>query len=143
MQPKPRRRPFAFAVAARNLNHFCCLFDGKPTEKTQLDNLALAGIKCGKLLHASSRAIRSRSVVFAIVRRLRGVIKRESNSIASAFRRRRFPGIVNQNLPHHLRGHRKEVGAIAQAHRIVANQSQIGLVHQRGRLQRCDRNFVP
>jgi hypothetical protein len=43
--------------------------------------------------------------------------------------------MVNQNLPHDLCGQGKEMSTITPIDGIVADQAQISLMHQRGRLQ--------
>jgi len=46
------------------------------------------------------------------------------------------PGVVNQNVTHHLRRHSKEVRAILPIDFLLPGQTKIRLVHQSGSLQR-------
>src|SRR5215472_15611045 len=43
--------------------------------------------------------------------------------------------MLNQDAPHHLGGNREEMGAILPPHALVVDQSHVGFIEQRGRLQ--------
>ena len=44
---------------------------------------------------------------------------------------------------HHLRGDPKQLGSIAEVYAMLCHQPQVGLVNQRGRLQRMGFAFAP
>ena len=50
--------------------------------------------------------------------------------------------MIDQDSPHHLRGHAKELRAILPAHAFLIDQFEIGLVHEPRRLQRVTRPLV-
>lgn len=56
MKPDFRSGPFAFYCCRRHADDFGGFFDAEPAEISQLDDLALARIKLGKALQASSSA---------------------------------------------------------------------------------------
>jgi hypothetical protein len=51
--------------------------------------------------------------------------------------------MIDQNVPHQLRGHAKKVSAVLPLRRFLANQPQIGFVHQRSALEGVIGTFTP
>ena len=60
MQPDTRRGPMPLDRGGRELQQLGCLFNRKPTEETEFDDLALLKIELSQPLSASSRAMRSK-----------------------------------------------------------------------------------
>jgi hypothetical protein len=51
--------------------------------------------------------------------------------------------VIDQYTPHETRRHRKKVRAVLPLHVLRADQFQVGLVDERGWLERVARAFVP
>jgi hypothetical protein len=50
--------------------------------------------------------------------------------------------VVHEDAPHHLRGDAEEVGAVLPLHAALVHQAQVGLVHERRRLERVLRGLA-
>jgi hypothetical protein len=71
-----------------------------------------------------------------------GVIESQSASAASALDRAAAARIFHKNLPHYVRRNSEEVRAILPWRRILSRETQIGLVYERGALQRVITSFL-
>jgi hypothetical protein len=45
------------------------------------------------------------------------------------------PRVIDEDPPHHHRGHANELGAVLPVHQPLVDQPEIRLVHERGGLQ--------
>jgi hypothetical protein len=70
------------------------------------------------------------------------VVERNATRIAAAFLRAARPRVVNQNPPHALRGDGKEMDAALPINVTLCDQTHVGFIDQRGRLQRVIATFT-
>jgi hypothetical protein len=61
---------------------------------------------------------------------------------ASAFSGIARTRVVNEDLPHHLRGHGHELGAAPIVRLFLLQKAGVGFVHQRGRLERMSGTLI-
>ena len=71
-----------------------------------------------------------------------GLIESQSASAASALGRGAAACIFHKNLPHYVRRYSEEVRAILPLRRILSRETQVGLVYERGALQRVITSFL-
>jgi hypothetical protein len=66
----------------------------------------------------------------------RDILQRDVRDAAAALGSLAAASMVDQHVPHHLRGHREEVRARLPADVLLIDQPQVRLVHERGRLEK-------
>ena len=69
-------------------------------------------------------------------------VERDARAAAAALLGAARAGALDQDLPHRVRGDRAEVRPVLPAARAILEQSKVGLVHERRRLQRLARTFA-
>jgi hypothetical protein len=75
--------------------------------------------------------------------KLRGALRRRQSDVIQRHLARRTStlagilssGVVDQNVPHHLRGHGKEVGPAPPVGALLVHEPQIGFIDYGGRLE--------
>ncbi len=101
-------------------------------EITQLDDAALPLVEVSKL---GQCLIQQEEIAPAGVDAREVVVEHDPQRSVRTFRRRAGAGMVHENAAHHSRRQREEMHAALPVDLSLAQQAQIGFVHQRGRLE--------
>ena len=133
MEPDARSSPFAFCGGGRDVDHTRGFFDGEATEKAELDDLALARIERSETLHG---VIEGQQIEFWFAGDGGGLVDHQSDGVSAALGRGTPSGVIDEDLPHHLRGHGEKVDAVLPIHGVTACEAQVGFVDQ-GRGLKC------
>src|SRR5215469_2557592 len=129
IKPRPCGTPVPHHGYWRDLEHLRRFFHAQSSEKSKFHDSRLAGVKTGERLQClveHNQVLIPLAHCGSIVER--NVLHRCSPLEITA------PGMIYQNPSHELRRNSKE-GAVSPAHALVFGESDIGFVHQGGRLQ--------
>lgn len=132
MQPGASGGPFALDGCRRNTEYDGSLFDGKPAKKAQFDNAALPRIESGELVE---RVIESHYIDFGLLGESDLGIETQPRSPGAALGGPAVSGVVNENVPHDLRGDAKKMSAIFPLRLLLLNEAKIGFVYERRTLK--------
>src|SRR5580658_609124 len=132
MQPNARGGPLPLGGSRRDVDDAGGFFNGESAEKAQLDDLRLARIELGETLHGGIEADD-----VEVDRGLRAglLLEHDYERSASTLSRVARASVVDKDLPHHLRGQRKEVSAVLQLSRLAAHQAKVCLMDESSGLQ--------
>ena len=133
IQPGAGRLPFPGHRGPRDgqyLRHF--LF-GHAREVAELDNLSLTSVDEGQL---SKRLFQEQNLAVALLPSADVFVERQPDRRARPFGGLALARVIDQDAPHHLRRQAEEVRPILPVDAILAGESDVGLVDERGRLQR-------
>jgi hypothetical protein len=115
------------------LHHLANLLRRQAAEELELHDPALARIH---RLEPAERFVQVNDVYFRRDARFVTHAQRHALHIAAALPRDVFPCMVDEHAPHHHRGQAHELCPIPPVHLSLIDQPEIGLVHERRRLQR-------
>ena len=139
VQPDLRGAPVAPDGDRRNLEDYRRLLDREAAEKAHLDDLDLSGIDAGERVQG---IIESDEVDGRVVAQDSGFVQRDVLDAASAFEV--VPSSsLHKNATHQLRRDGKEVRSILPSHPLIVDQSDIGLIDQRGGLKAVVGSLAP
>src|SRR5262245_62690876 len=114
LEPRFRQVPLPENGPRRDAEHFSRLVESQPTEKAQLDDLALAWVDDSQTLESF---IQSQNLACPVARD-GGCFIQSNNQSTHAASLRVIPraGEVHENPPHQRRSHTEEVRAILPPH---------------------------
>src|ERR1043166_4740736 len=128
-QPGLRQSPIAHHRARRNFHHLSRLLDAQSAEEPHFDYLTLSAIKLGQ---GGERIVERHHFRGPRLGYQHRFIERDLLRPASALSIMAAAGVINQNASHHLRGYPEEVRAVLPPYAPLIDQSDKGLVDQRG-----------
>jgi hypothetical protein len=137
VQPNPRRRPMPLHRGWRHAQNISSLFDGKPSEKSKLDDSALLRVEFGQAIEG----IIERDQIHALALVEGECIVESQPGPSMSLGCLLAARVLDENLPHQLRAHRIEMRTILEQHWFLFRQSKIGLVHESRALQRVPGMF--
>src|SRR5262249_35790922 len=135
-EPRPGETPLSVSRCARDVEELGRLFDGQAGEEMQLDELRRLGVGLGQScegLVQGDDLVRERSQGQFLVSQLNTL---EGAAMLDGFF---ASGTLDQNTPHGLGSGREKVSLPVKT--LLADQTQISFVDQRGRLQRLPRRL--
>src|SRR5215472_7241974 len=133
MQPQTCSGPLPLSGSRGNFDCLSRFFDRQSSEETQFYNLALPWVKRRQSSH---RVVQCNEIETAFFPRGNvRLIQGDDDLVAAPLCGGRPTRMINQDLSHYLRGHRKEVNTGSRVDGAAANEAQIGLMHQSCRLQ--------
>ena len=109
------------------------------TEVSQLHDATLTSVKRRQLAQGF---VEHQDVEAGGLRRRNLIVEIDAPSCSGALGCPVFTSVVNENAPHHLRGHRVEVPAVLPGDAVATSESQKRFVNQRRGLQRVIGAFV-
>jgi hypothetical protein len=139
VQPNPRRRPMPLHRGWRHAQNISSLFDGKPAEKSQLDDSTLLCVEFGQAIEG----IIERDQIHALALVEGECIVESQPGPSMSLGCLLAARVLDENLPHQLRAHRIEMRTILEQHRFLFHQAKIGFVHESCALQRVAGVFFP
>ena len=108
-------------------------------EEAQFDDTGFAGIESGE---SAQGLVESDELGATLRSEVGNLVEVDARGVATPFGRGAFSGGVEQDVPHHLGGHGKEVSAVLPVDIIDLNQLEICLVNQDGSLDRAAGVFI-
>ena len=114
----------------RTLGHF---LNVHAREESHLDDLRLAGIELGELLHGF---IKGQDLLIPLGSEGDGFIEFHASGSTAALLPFSLPGVIDQDSPDRLRPHGKKMGSALPIDARLIDQPQIRLVNQGGWLKR-------
>ncbi len=123
-----------------NPDHTGRLLGSQAAEEAHLDQLRLSGVV---LLQRFEGFIQRHDHVGPLLDKTGHLIDRHWTHTASALGGRPPPGVIHQDLPHHLRRYAVEVRPGLIIGLILAYQPHVGLMNQGRRLQGMPAPFAP
>ena len=139
MQPCLSDGPIALDGCGRDSKGLRRLVDVETCKEFQLDHAAEALVERMQL---GERLVQRKEIEGADLRRRNRLVQRDQCRRPASLPSR-FPArMIDQNLTHQSCGHAEEMGTILRRRVSASHQSQIGLVHEGGRLQRVTRLFL-
>ncbi len=144
-QPRPRQFPIPHHSLRRDAEGLSGFFDAEAAKKAQFDYFGLPWIK----LREGEQSIVKGDQFPGALRRVRNFVEIESQRMrdplapATALFCRPRSRSIYQDAPHQLRRNREEMGAVLPVKLAYRRQPQIGLVDQRGGLERMARPLAP
>jgi hypothetical protein len=133
VQPGLGRLPLPINGPWRHAHHFRRFLHGEPAEETQLHHPALLRVY---LFQLRQRLIYGEQVYVALGCNRHCLVERNAMLATTSLESAAAASMANQNPPHHLRSNAEELRPVLPFHSVLVNQSEINLVHQRGRLKR-------
>src|SRR5207302_1886551 len=132
VQPESRGCPVAFHCRGRNSQDVGSFFNRESTEETQFHDALLLRIELREL---PQRVIERNQIEAFRSAELSRLLQFQFVNTATAFARLMTARMIHQDVPHDLRGNRKEVRLTRELNPTVTQQSKIGFVDQRRALQ--------
>lgn len=139
VEPGFRHSPFAFDRGCRDPQRFGRLGDVKPGEVSEFHDVALPGVDGGE---GFERLIEGKHVHARRLSGVRDVLQTHHGGAAAAFTGMLPARVVNEDLAHQLRRHRKKVCPVLQRQPVHIYESQVDLVHERRRLEGMPGKFA-
>ena len=139
LEPGSSEFPVAHDCFGRDCQHFGGFFHAESTEEAQLDHAGFA------LVYRSERVqclVESDKFAGAPATEFGKFVEVHSFRVAAAFVSQPSSCTVEQDVPHNLRRHRKEVRPVLPVDVGYINQFQIGLMNEGRGLHRVPRTFV-
>ena len=139
IEPGLRHGPFALDGGGRDSQRLGSFADVEAREEPQFHDATLAHVNGGERLEG----LVEREHIHG--RRLRGgryVLEAQHRGAAAALAGVLPAGLIDEDLAHQLRRHRKEVRPVLQRQPLHIHESQIDLMHERRRLESAARLFA-
>jgi hypothetical protein len=131
LQPQARGRPVSLNRGWRDRKNLGGLFNGQPSEKTQLHDSGLLLVQAGEF----PQGVVEGNQVNLTGDRQSHVFVQSQLQAAVTFRGAMAASVVHEYLTHELGGDRKETGAAFKMHLLPPGKAHISFVHQSGALQ--------
>jgi tetratricopeptide (TPR) repeat protein len=132
-EERARLLPLALDRPLRHVHHGCRLFDREPAEEAQLDDSRRT---LAQGLELRQRVIEQHEFFRPLGERQALLVERQGQHAAATLLRRLCSRVIDADLTHGAAGDRKEVPAVAPLRTRRAEKLEVGLVHERGRLER-------
>jgi hypothetical protein len=140
-KPRPGGGPIAFDRLFRKIEQGRHFLDGEPAEIPQLHDLRLARAERGQRIEG--RVERIPPVGMRRVDDCHRLVEGDAALIlAAAFFAPPAARVFHQDLPHQMGGDADKPGPVVPGGRLLREQPKIGLVDERGRLQRMPWPFA-
>src|SRR5690606_13439216 len=111
VEPRAGGRPLPLDGGGREAEDVGRLGDRESDEVAELDDLTLAGVERGE---PNQRLVEGDDLGGALGGEEAGLVERERPAAPAALLGAAAAGVVHEHLPHRLRGHTEEVGAVVR-----------------------------
>ena len=132
--------PLALDCRRRERQRFRDFLRGQPPEELQLDHLALARVQGGQTVQ---RLVQRERVDLGAPEDLARQRERHPLRFAAALGSRAVARMVGQDAPHHHCRQAHELRAVPPIDALLVDEPEVGLVDERGGLERVVRAFAP
>jgi hypothetical protein len=132
IEPRLGQGPFALDRSRRYLERFGRLGDVESGEESEFDDAALPGVDGGQCFE---RLIEGEHVHARRLSSGRHVLQTHDRGAAATLFGMLPAGVIDEDLTHQLRRHRKKVRPVLQRQSLHVHEPQVDLVHERRRLE--------
>ena len=140
MKPGFGKTPMTFDSRRSYSQNVCRFFNREPAEVAQLNHARFLLVDRSQSLE---RVVERNQFCASLNRSINVFVKREFLKILATLFRIVFARMIHQQATHYLCGHSEEVSPVLPIHPRLIDESDIGLMNQRGRLQGVIDTFTP
>jgi len=133
MQPRARERPVTLDRGWRDVEILSRFGNGQSAEVAQLDDPRGLRRDGGEPVQ---RVVEAHDIEAQIDPGFRHIVEARDGLAGTAFGRAVFPRVIDEDPAHHVGRRTVEVNAVREIRRSDTGEPQVGLVDERGRLQR-------